>query len=294
MLKKRTLQDSLLDIFVYTVIVLVNIVMIYPFVNIIVVSLSRAEYVVAGLVTIFPRGFNLSAYTAALSDPLMGRGYVNTLIYASTGTLLTLTITMITAYALSVRKFRGRNFFIVYMAITMYFSGGLIPYYLLIKSLNMIDTIWAMILPGVSVWYIIVCRTYFQSTIQDSLRESALIDGANDLKILTHIYIPLAKPIIATLGLWSVVAQWNSWFNALIFLNDIKLYPLQMVVRKVLIMYQPSSKMRSLVYSLRHLGVNEQTVRCAVIIITILPIVMIYPFIQKYFVKGVMVGALKG
>ena len=293
-MRKKSTSDVIVNLVAYAGILLVNIVMLYPFVYTVSVSLSRAEFVVAGMVKLWPVGLNASAYQTALAEPLLGRGYLNTLLYASVGTALTLFITLITAYPLSVKKFRGRSAFIIYMAVTMYFSGGLIPYFLLIQNLKLIDTIWAMILPCISVWYIIVCRTYFQANMPPEMRESALIDGANDLTILFRIYLPLSLPIIATIGLWSVVSYWNSWFNALLFLKDQDLYPLQMVVRKTLILFNPSSKMRSVLAMLRPNGVSEQTVRCAIIVITILPIIMIYPFIQKYFVKGVMVGALKG
>jgi putative aldouronate transport system permease protein len=225
---------------------------------------------------------------------MIWRGYANTILYAGTGTLLTIVLTLLTAYPLAVKKFRGKAVFLVFLTITMYFSGGLIPYYLLVRTLNLDNTIWAIILPGVSVWYIIICKTYFQASIPLSLRETALMDGASELTILSRIYTPLAKPILATIALWSIVGHWNSWFNAMLFIEDQNMYPLQMIVRKVLITFQPTSKMRSIIASFKPAGVSEQTVRCAIIIITILPIIMIYPFLQKYFVKGIMIGSIKG
>lgn len=286
--------DRLIQWAAYALSFVVIILMLYPFLYVLAVSLSRSEYVIMGMVKILPKGFNINAYKAALADPMIGTGYLNTILYATSGTLLTLVLTLLTAYPLTVKNFRGKSIFVVFLTITMYFSGGLIPYYILVQNLHLKNTIWALILPGVSVWYIIICRTFFQSTIPIGLRESALIDGASDLRILFGIYLPLAKPIIATISLWSIVGHWNSWFNAMLFIEDQNKYPLQMVVRKVLITFQPTSKMRSIIASFKPSGVSEQTVRCAIIIVTILPIIMIYPFLQKYFVKGIMVGSIKG
>ena len=291
---RQTGSDRLVGISAYLLSALVVLVMLYPFLYVIAISLSKNEYVVMGMVNLLPKGLNINAYKAALSDSMIWRGYANTVIYAGTGTLLTLALTLLTAYPLAVKKFRGKAVFLVFLTVTMYFSGGLIPYYLLVRTLNLDNTIWAIILPGVSVWYIIICKTYFQASIPPSLRETALMDGASELTILTRIYTPLAKPIMATIALWSIVGHWNSWFNAMLFIEDQNMYPLQMIVRKVLITFQPTSKMRSIIASFKPAGVSEQTVRCAIIIITILPIIMVYPFLQKYFVKGIMIGSIKG
>ncbi|XID93857.1 carbohydrate ABC transporter permease [Paenibacillaceae bacterium WGS1546] len=269
-------------------------VMLYPFVYIVAVSFSKNEYVTMGMVTWLPKGFNLNAYRVALSDPLIIRGYINTIFYTSAGTALSVGLTLLTAYPLAIKQFRGKKLFLIFLTFTMYFSGGLIPYYMLVQNLHMKDTLWALILPGVSVWYIIICRTFFQANIPIELRESALMDGANDLTILTRIYTPLSKPILATLSLWLIVGHWNSWFNAMLFIENQNLYPLQLVVRKVLITFEPTSHMRSIIAAYKPAGVSEQTVRSAIIVVTILPIVMIYPFLQKYFVKGIMIGAIKG
>lgn len=291
---KSSFSDRVVSVTAVVLSVIVMLLMLYPFVYIVAVSLSKNEYVAMGMVTLFPKGINFNAYKVAFSDPLIWRGYLNTIIYAGCGTLLTITVTLLTAYPLAVKQFRGKKPFMLFLTFTMYFSGGLIPYYLLMQNLNLKNTMWAVILPGVSVWYIIICRTFFQSTIPIALRESALIDGANDFVILSRLYIPLSKPILATISLWCIVGHWNAWFDAMLFLEDQNMFPLQMVVRKVLIVFQPTSKMRSIISSFKPSGVSEQTVRCAIIIITILPIIMLYPFLQKYFVKGIMVGSLKG
>lgn len=291
---KDSISDRMVSIFSIALTFVITLIMLYPFIYIVAVSLSKNEYVAMGMVSLYPKGFNLNAYKVAFADPLIWQGYINTIIYASVGTVLTLSLTLLTAYPLAVKQFRGKKFFMMFLTVTMYFSGGLIPYYLLIQKLNLKNTIWAVVLPAVSVWYIIICRTFFQSTIPLALRESALIDGASDLVILTRLYIPLSKPILATISLWCIVGHWNAWFDAMLFLDDQKMLPLQMVVRKVLIVFQPTDKMRSIIASLKPAGVSEQTVRCAIIIITILPIIMLYPFLQKYFVKGIMVGSLKG
>ena len=291
---RQTGSDKVVGIAAYLFSLLIVLVMLYPFLYIIAVSMSKNEYVIMGMVKLLPKGFNLNAYHAALSDPMIWKGYANTVVYASTGTTLTLALTLLTAYPLAVKQFRGKFIFMIYLTVTMYFSGGLIPYYLLIQTLKLKNTIWALILPGVDVWYIIICKTYFQTSVPTSLRETALIDGASEFIILSRIYAPLAKPIMATIALWCIVGHWNSWFNAMLFIENQNMYPLQMVVRKVLITFQPTSKMRSVIAAFKPAGVSEQTVRCAVIIITILPIIMIYPFLQKYFVKGIMIGSVKG
>lgn len=293
-MKRERLSDRLVKWIAYLGVLIVSLFVLYPFIYIVSVSLSRSEYVVAGMVKFLPVGLNISAYKIAFEEPLIFSGYRNTIVYASVGTLLMLLTTLLTAYPLAVKEFRGKKFFIVYMAVTMYFSGGLIPFFLLIQKLKMIDTIWAIVMPCVSVWYIIIARTYFQANVPIALRESALIDGAGDPVILFKIYLPLSMPIIATISLWSIVGFWNSWFSALLFLHDQNMYPLQMVVRKTLILFAPSTKMKTALFQMRPNGVSEQTVRCAIILITIAPIIMVYPFIQKYFVKGVMIGALKG
>lgn len=297
-LKMRIYAEHRSDLVVWAIALIASLlmifVMLYPFIYIVAVSFSKNEYVTMGMVTWLPKGFNLNAYRVALSDPLIIRGYINTIFYTSAGTVLSVGLTLLTAYPLAIKQFRGKKPFLIFLTFTMYFSGGLIPYYMLVQNLHMKDTLWALILPGVSVWYIIICRTFFQANIPIELRESALMDGANDLTILTRIYTPLSKPILATLGLWLIVGHWNSWFNAMLFIENQNLYPLQLVVRKVLITFEPTSHMRSIIAAYKPAGVSEQTVRSAIIVVTILPIVMIYPFLQKYFVKGIMIGAIKG
>jgi putative aldouronate transport system permease protein len=234
----------------------------------------------------------VGAYKLVFENPDVWRAYYNTIWYTLVGTTINVFMTVIGAYPLSRKNLIGRNFFTFFITFTMFFSGGLIPSFLLIKNLGLYNTRWAMVLPGaVSAWYIIIARTYFQSSIPDGLIDAAKIDGCNDISILFRIVIPLSAPIIAVLALFYAVGHWNSFFNALLYLPDKNLQPIQIYLVRVLI--QASPELIGQIQDEFARSAYFIQLKYAVIIITILPIICVYPFLQKYFVKGVMIGAIK-
>jgi len=275
----------------YFLIFLVILVTLYPFVYIFSASISESGALGRGEVWLFPKGFNLSAYKIVFDDQQVWTSYTNTIWYVVVGTGINMLLTTITAYPLSRKKFSGREKIMMFIAFTMFFSGGLVPSYLLVRELGLINTRWAIVLPaGLSTWNLIIMRTFFEG-IPESLHEAATIDGCSEMRILITIFLPLSLPVIAVMILFYAVGHWNSYFSALVYLNDQALYPLQMHLRKILIQFNQNEMLEQLTEGRDVVG---QSVRYATIIISTVPILMIYPFLQKYFVKGVMVGAIKG
>lgn len=289
---KSGFSDYLLDIIVYTVMIFILIVMTYPFLYVISTSISNPSAVTRGEVTIIPKGFNTGAYRAILSHGLLGSSYMNTVLYSVTGMLAVLVITSLTAYPLSLAKLRTAGFITKLFVFTMFFSGGMIPTFLIVKAVGIMNTRFAVVLPTVvSAWNVLVMRSFFRS-IPDSLHESAYLDGANDFTVYARIVMPLSKAVLATIGLFAFVGYWNDFFAALLYLSDIKKYPLQMILRLILL---SSEITRTESESARELvNMSTQSVKSAIIVVAIFPIMCVYPFVQKYFVKGVMLGAVKG
>lgn len=250
-----------------------------------------------GNVSFFPRGINFNAYSLVLKDNLVWSAYKNTVLYAAGSVITMLSCTALLAYPLSIAEFKAKKLITVYLTITMFFSGGLIPTYLWIRQLGLIGTYWVMILPGcVSAYNVFVFRTFFQG-LSKELRESAYIDGANDVVLLVRIVLPLSKALFATFTLFSIVGTWNSWFNALIYLKDERSYPLQLILRRYL--FNPLEGIDGTVpqemqMMLQSLKINPKSVRMAVVVVAMLPITFLYPFLQKYFVTGVTLGSIKG
>lgn len=293
---KSSPGDRAFDICNVLFMIFLMVVMVYPLLNVLAISLSSPEMITAGAVTIFPREFNMKGYAYIVKDKQLYQGYLNTILYASVGCVLTLTLSSLAAYTLAVSDFVLKKFFTIFLSITMFFGGGLIPTYLLIKNLKMLNTFWVMVLPGcVGAYTVFVFRSFFQG-LPPSLRESAFIDGAHDFKIWYKITLPLSKPILATYALFTIVNHWNSWFSALIYLKDASRYPLQMYLRKMIVDGEVGTTYAgSEVNDLLSMGlVNPKNLQMAVVILTVLPILCVYPFVQKYFVKGVMIGAIKG
>lgn len=294
MFYKRSLSSKIFDTLNTIFMILIVIVMIYPFLYVLSLSLSSPQNIVKGNVSWFPRGFNIQGYKLILSNSQIWLAYKNTVLYAVIGTFLTLLFTSMTAYPLSISNFVIKKPFTIFLSITMFFSGGLIPTYLLIRNLHMINTFWVMVLPGcISAYNIFIYRTFFQG-IPAELRESAYLDGANDFTILFKIVLPLSKALLATFGLFSIVGHWNAWFNALLYLNSEKKYPIQMVLRQVLFVTGADAYNDNAAQMLQSQSINPKNLQMAVVILTCAPILCIYPFIQKHFVKGVMIGAIKG
>ena len=245
-----------------------------------------------------PKGFSFQSYQVLLADPGILRNYLNTILYASTGTLTCLIVTALMAYPLTVKEFKGKKLINVLLLITMFFGGGLIPSYLNIRNLGMLNTLWVLIIPCcVSAWNVIMFVNFF-NTIPDSLRESATIDGAGHLRILVFIVIPLSKALLATVSLFTIVGYWNDYFTALIYLTDSDKMPIQIFLRKIMISMDitqgNTSSGSDMSRMLDMVNANPRTVKAAAAIITMLPILCVYPFLQKYFAKGVMIGAVKG
>ena len=250
----------------------------------------------SGKVKLFPVEPTLQSYRAVFKYKSIWTGYWNSIVYTLVGTVISMVLTLFAAYPLSRSDFRGKKVFTVIILFTMMFSGGLIPTYLLVKSLHMLNTIWAVVLPGaVSAYNVIVARTYFANTIPKELQEAAEMDGCADFLFFIKIVIPLSTPIIAVLSLWAIVGLWNSYFWPMIYLDSQELHPLQLVLRRILLLSQ---------INLNQTNIDPETIRknqylgemlkYGTIIVSTLPLMIIYPFVQKYFVKGVMIGSVKG
>lgn len=290
---KETRKDKIFNAVTVSLLILVNIIMLYPFIYIISVSISNPNSVIRGEVVLLPKGFSFEAYKQILTYPYFLKSYLNTIFYASVGTVLTLLMTVLAAYPLSMEKFRSKGTVSFLYVVTMFFSGGMIPTFLVVKNLRLLDTRAAVIITAIlSAWNVIICRSFFQG-IPKSLHESAYIDGANDWTILFKIIIPLSKPVLSTLALFSIVGFWNDFFSALLYLSDRNKFPLQMILRNILINSEMVAKEPGAVKDVSN-TVSTLSLKTASIMVTILPVLCVYPFIQKYFVKGVMVGSVKG
>lgn len=272
----------------------VLIVALYPIIFVISNSFSETSAVMSGSVWLFPVGFTLDGYRAVFTDSMILTGYANTIFYTTVATMLNIVMTIAAAYPLSRKDFRARNPIMLAFTFTMFFSGGMIPTYMLINNLGWINHRIAMIVPvAMTVYNVIITRTFFQSTIPDELLEAARIDGCSDIKFLMSIVIPVSKAIIAVITLFYAVSHWNSFFNAFMYLNDKKLYPLQLVLRQILLANDASSGINNLDAQAAKEGLSE-LLKYALIVVASVPVLCLYPFIQKYFVKGVMIGSIKG
>ncbi|MDR0396760.1 MAG: carbohydrate ABC transporter permease [Oscillospiraceae bacterium] len=292
---RQTWSDYVFDGSVTLILALSALLVVYPLMYVISSSFSSTSAVMGGRVWLLPVEPSLAAYEAVLQNKQIVTGYINSFIYTALGTLLTLIVTMLAGFCLSRKDFFGRGVFSAMLIFTMLFSGGLIPSYLLMSSLGLLNTVWVMILPGaVSAWFIMLARTYIKSSIPEELFESAGLDGCTVYGMLTHIALPLSGSIMAVIGLYSAVGIWNSYFDAFIYLSDKKMYPLQVVLRNILILNQMDV---SVVQDLRDLATRQgmsNLIKYAIIVVSSAPLLVMYPFVQKYFVKGVMVGSLKG
>lgn len=293
---EETTTDRIFLIGVKIMLWIALIVVTVPLIYIIANSFSSASAVSGGRVLLWPIEPSLKAYKVAFGDPQIMHGYLNSFIYAIGGTLISVTLTIAIAYPLSRRTFFGRNVIMSVLIFTMLFSGGLIPTYLVVQDLGMLNTRWAMVIPSaIGVWQVIIARTFFRSTIPDELYEAATIDGASDLRFLWSIVLPLSKPVIAVIALMYAIFQWNSYFDALVYLKDPSLYPLQIVLRNVLILNTVAggSTTQNLAQQLDQQQLAN-VLKYALIVISSLPVLIIYLFVARHFTKGVMVGAVKG
>ncbi|WP_409345938.1 carbohydrate ABC transporter permease [Paenibacillus sp. MBLB4367] len=295
---RRSRADVVYDVINVTFLALLLVIVLYPLYFVVIASFSDPAAVGTGKVVLFPAGFNLYGYDLIFKYKQLWIGYRNTVFYTIGGTALSVSLTLMTAYAFSRKDMVGRGFIVTLFIIPMFIHGGLIPTYLLVRKLHLIDNPLTVIILGcVSMWNIIITRTFFQSTIPQELFEAAKMDGCGNIGYFTKVVLPLSKAIIAVLVVFSAVGHWNSFFNALIYLNDRNLIPLQLVLREILT--SQTQMMQQL-----ELGIGDQdmaqktflaeSVKYGIIIVSSLPVFCIYPFAQKYFVKGVMIGSLKG
>ncbi|MDY0290346.1 MAG: carbohydrate ABC transporter permease [Sphaerochaeta sp.] len=292
---KEMLSDRIFSILNNTFLFISMMVVAYPLIYIISSSLSSPQAVMAHKVWLLPVDFDLISYRAVFTNKQISLGYMNSLIYMASGTVVSVLLTMLLAYPLSRKEFYGRNVVTKFILFTMLFTGGIIPLYLTVRNLGIYNTRWAIILPNaITVWNVIIARTFLQDNISDELYEAAMIDGCSDIRFLFSFVFPLSGAIVAVLGLFYAVGQWNKYFDALLYLQDQALYPLQIILRNILIINKNTPSMTMDVEAaIRAQGLSE-TIRYALIVVASLPLLVLYPFVQKFFVKGVMIGSVKG
>ncbi|MFE0560384.1 carbohydrate ABC transporter permease [Paenibacillus sp. FSL W8-0187] len=288
-------SERIAGVFIYIILSFITLLVLYPLFFVLIASISAPETVMRGEVWLWPKELSFVGYERLFANSELMRGFLNTLLYTTTGTALNVLMTIAAAYPLSRADFNGRGIFTAIIVFTMFFSGGMIPNYLLVKELGMLDTIWAIIIPSaVSVWNIIIMRTFFQSSIPKEMQEAAFIDGASNMRVLLRIVLPLSGPILAVMVLFYAVGHWNSYFSALIYLSDRANYPMQLFLREILVQGQMQEMVDISDDSLARSLMDAEAIKYAAVIVTNLPMLLLYPFLQKYFVKGVMIGAIKG
>lgn len=291
---KKSLGEKAFDAFNCFFLIAFAATCVYPFLNVLTVSFSTAAAANAYGLKLFPKEFTLEAYKSVFDNRFIWIGYGNTIVRTIVGTFLNIAFSILCAYPLSKRHLPNRNLFTFLIVFTIFFSGGLIPNYLLIKELGLLDSRWSLILPGlINAYTMVIVRNYFMS-LPEEIEESAKMDGAHDFRILYSIVLPVSMPIIATIGLWYAVAHWNAWFDALLYISDPNKTVLNTVLRKIVIEGQSHFQNFDANELNRTQTVTPDVIKAATIMVATLPILCVYPFIQKYFVKGVLVGSLKG
>ncbi len=286
-------KKSLFDIILYIILGIIALVTIYPFYNVLIISMSNTIASATYSPYLYPHVFDFTGYKAIVKDVQFFKSLGTTLFVTIVGTLLNMIFSVTAAYVLSRKRLKGRKFFLSLILFTMLFSGGMIPTYLVVSSLGLVNNIWSMILPNlINTYYLILMKNYFAG-LPVSLEDAARIDGANEFVIMTRIFIPISKPFMATFLLFYAVERWNEWWNAYLYINNINIKPLQIYLRDTLVSFnsQLTSQAQSVMSTQDKVFV--QSIQMAAIIITMLPILCAYPFLQKYFVKGVLIGAIK-
>lgn len=293
---RKSPADRMFFIIVYFFLGLFTIVVLYPIIYVVSCSFSSPQDLVAGRVFLWPVNPGLQGYKAVLGDQRVWSGYANTIIYTLLGTIIGTAITFIGAFVLSRREFPMRGALTAVFTITMFFGGGTIPTYLVLKNLHMLNTIWAIILPGgFNVWLAIVGRTFIQSSIPEELFEATSLDGGDYIQYMTKVVLPLAKPILAVLALNFALSHWNSYYSALLYLNESAKFPLQLVLRNILLGSQADLTQLSMdAVDMMNKQYLSELLKYSLIVISSVPLMVVYPFLQKYFIKGVMVGSVKG
>ena len=294
--KPISASDRAFDIINYILLSVVLLITAYPLYYVLVASVSDPFKVYAGQTMLYPVGFSWGGYERIFQDAMITRGYLNSITYTFLGTTVSVLLTCISGYALSKKTLPGRRAIMLFLLFTMYFNGGLIPTYLTVRDVGLFNTLWALIIPNaVSVYNLIIARTFFESNIPESLTEAASIDGSSNIGTMIRIVMPLSTPIIAVMVVFYAVGLWNNWFDALIYTTKSDMAPLQLVLRSILIKSQASSDM------MMNMDANyaekqkvTEMIKFASIVVASVPMLIIYPFVQKYFSKGIMIGAIKG
>ncbi|NQX65174.1 carbohydrate ABC transporter permease [Paenibacillus alba] len=290
---KDSVGDKLFLMGIYVVLGLVLIVVLYPLIYILSSSFSSPSAVTSGRVWLYPVEFSLKGYASLMDNPKIVTGYANSLFYTAVGTVISVSLTIMIAYPLSRHTFFGRNVLMMLITFTMLFGGGLIPMYLVVKQMGLIDTRWAILIPNaIWVWQVIITRTFFQASIPGELIDASEIDGCSDIRFLRSVVVPLSKPIIAVLVLMYAVGQWNAYFDALIYLKTASLFPLQLILRSIIILNNSSNATDAL--KLVERQQLAELLKYSLIVVATLPVLIIYPFVQRFFVQGMLVGSVKG
>ena len=292
-----SISDILFYIVVYGILIFALVAVAYPLIYVVSASFSSPAAVSSGRVVLWPVQPTLLAYETVINYKNIWIGYQNSIFYMVVGTVFALVFNTMAAFPLSRKEFIGRRFFTLVLAVTMYVSGGLVPTYLLISSLHLLDTIWVMIIPtATSVWHIIMIRTYFTNSVPEELYEAGQLDGCSDIGFMLRILVPLSGPIIAVIALYTAVSIWNAYFNAMIYLTKQELYPLQLFLRNILTIGDSINldEAEEGIEEMQNLIGISNLMRYAVIVVASVPVMLIYPFFQRYFTKGIMIGAVKG
>ena len=292
---EMSLEDKIVTFVIYAFLTLITLVILYPIVYVVSASFSEPQAVISGRVKLFPVDFTLRGYEAVFKNGKLINGFMNSIFYVAVSLVLNLTMTMLCAYPLSRKEFTARGWVSLFFVFTMYFSGGMVPSYILVNKLQLLNTSWAMIIPtAMSTYNMIICRTYIMNNIPDDLYEAGQIDGCTPFRYMLQVIVPLSKSILAVLLLYYGVAKWNDYYNAMIYLYKDNLQPLTMVMREILILGEVDMTKVSNADAVAKLQGMSELLKYATIVVASLPVVMLYPAIQKHLVKGVMVGAVKG
>lgn len=289
--------DKVFNWFNLVLVGILTLIILYPLLFVVFASLSDPRQIFDHVLLLWPRGFTLDGYKRVFGNSDIWMGFKNAIIYTGLGTAVNVVMTTLAAYPLSRRDFKGRNVITMLFTFTMFFSGGLIPTYLVNQALGIVNTMWVMIIPGaISVYNMIIMRTYFQQNIPLELEESAFIDGATDMQLLLKIVLPLSTPIIAVMMMFYGVGRWNGYFDAMIYLSDRNLFPLQLILREILVQNQMGDSVNQAIMTANQSEVNslKQSIKYAVVVVSSVPVLIFYPVVSNYFEKGIMVGAIKG
>jgi len=289
-------SDLTFDIINTALLIAVLVIVAYPLYYIVIASFSTPEMVLNGEIRFLPRGFQLESYRRVFDNPDILQGYWNTIQYTVIGTLINLAVTLPAAYAMSRADLKGRTFLTLFFAFTMFFGGGMIPTFLVVQRLGLLDTFWVMVIPNaMSVWNMLICRNFFQNNIPAEMLESSQMDGCSNRRFFLQIVLPLSKAIIAVMVLFYAVGHWNSFFNALIYLRDQDRMPLQIVLRRLLIMSEIDPAMAGqMMEDWVRMMMEVEMLRYALVVVASVPVLILYPLVQRHFVQGIMIGSIKG